>query len=311
VVDLRGKPWNQLLVDPESDLFKVIGWLGEEERRCLCWLAKEVYTGAGLIVDGGSYLGASAYCLAEGLSQNRTASFAKPPIYAFDLFVALDEYVANDINEKVRPMALNDPYLDVFQRQTTKYFDLIKIFSGDICQYSMRNTPIEILFIDVAKTLEINQHLAKEFFPALIPSQSLVIQQDFYHLWHPYIHVTMEYLRDYFEILDPLVRFQSRLYRLKSPIPAKHLDRIIRYDFSLAERAELLARSAETSPSPTKEMLEAIELFEILLSGDKRLFQERQHEFELRRAGYENGNELWHVEARRVMSMARDRGMAG
>jgi hypothetical protein len=310
MVDLRGKPWNQLVVDPKSDLFRVIGWLGEEERRCLCWLAKEVYTGAGLIVDGGSYIGASAYCLAEGLSQNPTTSFTEPSIYAYDLFVALDEYVVNDINEKVRRMALNESYFDIFQQQTAKYCDLIKVFRGDICQYSLLDKPIEILFIDVAKTLEINKHLAREFFPALIPGKSLVIQQDFYHLWHPYIHVTMEYLRDYFEILDPLVRHQSRLYQLQSPIPTEHLDRITRYDFSLAERTKLLARSAESSPSPTKEMLEAIELFEILLSGDKQLFQTRQIEFERRRAGYEKGDELWHVEARRVMAMAQDRGMA-
>ena len=39
----------------------------------------------------------------------------------------------------------------------------------------------EVLFIDLAKDWSINDHVARLFFPSLIPGQSVVIQQDYVH----------------------------------------------------------------------------------------------------------------------------------
>ena len=49
------------------------GMVGFEERRMLYWLGAEHYSGAGVIVDAGAYLGASAFALSAGLAKSRHA----------------------------------------------------------------------------------------------------------------------------------------------------------------------------------------------------------------------------------------------
>jgi len=307
-MDLTAKPWNGATVTPPEGVFSVKGMLGDEERRCLYWLARYLYSGAGAIIDAGSFIGASAYCLAEGLRANPNSAGRTGVIHAYDLFEAWDQYVADAITRDIRPLALGDKYQDIFEQQNRDHLDLIAIHSGDLCRHQWTSGPIEILFIDVAKTLKLNSHLVQQFFPALIPGRSIVVQQDFYHIWHPYIHVTMEYLRDYFEIVDGLVVHQSRVYRLREAIPKAELERVVSYGFTARERTALLLRSAQASSSPVREMLEAITLLDAIMAEDRPLFLERWSAFQQENPGFASRTELWAYEIPRVLDDAVRRG---
>jgi hypothetical protein len=242
------------------------------------------------------------------LRANDNYAGQKGVIQSYDLFEALDQYVADAISRDVRPLALGGKYQDIFEEQNKSHLDLIRIWPGDLCQYAWTHGPIEILFIDVAKTLKLNSHIARQFFPALIPGRSIVIQQDFYHIWHPYIHVTMEYLRDYFEILDELVLHQSRVYRLREPIPAVELERVVSYAFTPRERSALLLRAAQASSTPVREMLEAITLFDAVIANDRELFLERWDDFQKKHPDFVGQPQLWAREVPRVVAIATQRG---
>lgn len=52
-------------------------------------LAKDLYTGAGEIIDAGPLLGLSTFAMARGLSQNERVPQKARHIYSFDLFLDL------------------------------------------------------------------------------------------------------------------------------------------------------------------------------------------------------------------------------
>jgi hypothetical protein len=168
---LSAKPWNAAGVAP-STLDTAIGMIGPEERRALWWLAREVLRD-GAIVDAGSFLGASTFCLAAGAAASPHAAERKGPIvHAFDHFKAIDAYVAETISRQVRPTAPGDSYLDLFMAQVEPHASIIRAVPGDFLQARWDEGPIDLLFIDVAKSEALNAHVVGTMFPHLVPGES-------------------------------------------------------------------------------------------------------------------------------------------
>ena len=264
---LQGKPWEEADDYPEA-IFSTVGMLGPEERRCLFYLAKTHYAGRGTLVDAGAFLGASACSLAAGLALSGRADAPTARIYSYDYFRAVDEYVVQAISERVRPISPGDSFLDIFETQTAPWSALIEATAGDFSEVTWSGAPIEILFIDVAKTLALHSHVVQTFFPHLIPGHSVVIHQDYHHAWHPYIHVAMEYLDEYFELIDPLVQHQSRVWTCNAPIPDVRLRRVVEFDFSPDERAALLDRRLTRESGPSGSMLKLVRTWDACQAGD-------------------------------------------
>lgn len=259
-----GKPWNSEPI-PEG-ILDPIGMIGLEERRALHWIARE-WTGQGSIVDAGSYLGASAFCLAAGVAASKRRPRG-PVVFAYDRFCADDDYVAKAITSASRPTAPGDSYLDLFLAQTSRHSELIQANPGDFLEARWQGDEIDVLFIDIAKTPQLNAHAVGEFFPSLVPGRSLLVQQDWYHCWHPYIHVTMEYLAEEFELVDELIEHQSRLWALRKPIPTEKITRLARGDLGREERRGLLGRLVDQASPHFRPMAEAIRAWQYFLDGD-------------------------------------------
>jgi|GEM_PF-5072735 len=81
---------------------------------------------------------------------------------------------------------------------------------------------IEIMFLDVCKTPELNFSMQK-LYSRMIPGRSLLIHQDYIHPCLPYIKVTMGYLAEYFEYIGS-TRINSAVWLLKKEIPQEILD---------------------------------------------------------------------------------------
>lgn len=295
---IRDKPWN--ISAAPSEIYKPKGMIGPEERRALYWLAKNWLTGRGAIVDAGAYIGASAFSLAAGLSANPNIAGSRPVIHSFDYFRVVDDYVARDLPEDAgRIVKPGDDYLDVFLRQTRAYRCLIEPHPGDFL--TMRwNAPIEILFIDIAKTPELNAHLLREFFPHLIPGHSVVIQQDFFHCWHPHIHITMEALEPYFEILDRRIDYTSRLYRYTKAIPPAALEEAARYAYSPEQRLTMLDAIAGKEIGDLRAMMEVVTMWQLALDGNNAPLEQRHADL-LRRYGAVREEANWWRQAQEVM----------
>ena len=275
------------------DLFAPKGMVGPEERRCYFWLAKAWLSGAGCIVDAGSFLGASAFAFAAGAAASGRRDFAgRPLIHAYDYFSVVDPYVGEAITRDVRPIAEGESYLDIFAAQTAPFADMIRAHPGDFLEHRWHGDPIEILFIDIAKTQPLNSHAVGEFFGCLIPGRSILIHQDYYHCWHPYIHIEMEYLADEFELLDEHVPYQSRVWRLVKPIPSEKLARVRAHDFTKDERLALLDRLAGKSSDFFRPMIDLVKVWQL---------HHVERDFEAAHAGLQRMRQAYGIDGRQEL----------
>jgi hypothetical protein len=293
------KPWN-VMQAPDA-LYAPKGMIGPEERRALYWIGSSWFTGKGAIVDAGAYVGASAFCLAAGVAANPAARPAEPCIHSFDYFRALDAYVVEQISRDFRPAAIGESYLDIFWRQIAPYRELVRAVPGDFLEARWTGGPIEVLFVDIAKTQPLNSHLIGEFFPHLLPGRSLLVQQDFYHCWHPHIHITMEALAPYFGILDRHIEHQSRLYLCTKPIPPGAIAQAARYAYAKNGRLALLDALARKENGAMRAMIDVVKLWQLVLDGDLRAADRQYSALAARHAGLPK-NGLWRTQAQEVLA---------
>ena len=119
----------------------------------------------------------------------------------------------------------------------------VRVHAGDVMDARWSGRPIEILFVDVAKSLPIWKHVLGTFYPSLIPGVSILVHQDYHHPLLPWIHVAQEHLAPYFEVVEPHAD-DSVAFRLAERIPDRVLDDVARYDFPLPDHLPLLERAA-------------------------------------------------------------------
>jgi tetratricopeptide (TPR) repeat protein len=216
------------------------GMLGHSEASLCYYLAKEVFTGQGTILDAGSFLGKSAYFFAQGLLANPRYVAGRDRIHCFDNFLVNEEgtvrFAACELDRTIR---IGDSIREIFEEQVATVRDLLEVHDGDFHTTDWPHRPVEILLVDIAKTESLNRRTVELFFPDLIPRRSVVIQQDYHHPWLPHIHVLMEYLADYFDLIVPRVD-DSAAFLFRRPIPPEVLRRAIAWDFTYEEQVQLM-----------------------------------------------------------------------
>src|ERR1700674_2822526 len=164
------KPW----LDPNAQAGSyALGLLGLEERKLLYQLASHYYTGEGAVVDLGSFCGASTCCLAAGLRDNPRA--AGRHVDSYDNFIASEPYLVDFVRTQFgEGIDLGQSFASMFRRATVEFAHLIEVHAGDLLEQNWLSAEsIEILFIDVAKTLALSGKVLTEFFPNLRPGKSI------------------------------------------------------------------------------------------------------------------------------------------
>jgi SAM-dependent methyltransferase len=224
------------------------------ELRMLNRLADEHYTGAGCIVDAGCFLGGSTTALADGLRRNlRRRGLAETKrIHSFDRF-EVEDYTRGTFFPKSMPAGSS--FRASFESNVAPYKELVEVHAGDITEYEWTGEPIEILFIDVAKHWTVCDWVTRQFFPALIPGRSIVVQQDYlYHHWNAWLHVTMELYREYFEYVGD-TDVNSAVFRYVKKIPDDVLREKSVESLGLDEKRELMDRAASRFEGRKRELL--------------------------------------------------------
>jgi len=201
----------------EKYFYTVPTMLSEEEIRLLRWAAHEYYEGEGEIIDAGCFLGGSTMALAEGLARNEQTSASQKVIHTFDRFIVYPHEMEASYITPFAQIQSAGSFRALFEENVTPLRSRIQVTEGDFLQQVWSRKPVEILFVDVAKTPELNEHLIREFFPLLIPGRSLLIHQDYN--WHglPWLVLGMDFFAEKFEILDDLP-YGTRMYRCIQPI---------------------------------------------------------------------------------------------
>lgn len=237
------KPWQAIeaVTLPGGAIPSMISF---DERRYLQWLSQERYTGAGAIVDCGPLLGGSTVALAEGLRRNpRVPDTLKADrICSYDLFEYY-RYMTGLFAGELEPAA-RESLLPRFLANTEPWRPMIRAHPGDVQRFAWSGEPIELLFIDLAKSWTLQAHLLREFFPALIPGVSIIVQQDYFFQGCPWIHVVMECLSDY---VTPVHGTDGSTlgFVLDRAIPDKLLHIDYERELSAPDKGRLIERAAQ------------------------------------------------------------------
>ena len=210
---LQRRPWRERGLSPE--VLEATTMLSIEERQLLAWLAESYWRGEGAIVDGGCFLGGSTLALAEGLRAHPQAP-AGARIDVYDLFET-EPYMV-DLYFPGTGLQAGDSFRGEFDKATAAVADLLEVHDGDLAQLGWDGRPIEVLFVDFAKSWSLNDVVVREFFPRLIPDRSIVLQQDYAFAFQPWIAITMEHLRDCFEPVA-FAEYNTVAFACRAPVP--------------------------------------------------------------------------------------------
>ena len=124
---------------------------------------------------------------------------------------------------------------------------------------------IEILFVDLSKSWDLNDFVIDQWFPALLPGAYLV-QQDYFSWYTYWLPITMEALSDCFEYIDYAFG-GSAVYRCIKPVTPGTSARI--RNLSFPEMEALFDRAILRSPAPGAEVLKAAKGCFYLAFGDR------------------------------------------
>lgn len=212
---------------------QLLGMTTNEEQDYLTQYAREQFKGQGAIVDLGCWLGSTTISLAAGLDRRPNAP--KYTVNAFDTFrwESWMEPYAGKLAGKLHPGA---SFLGEFRKRIALYSEHISIHKGDLTRLPWDCGPIEFLLIDAMKNWKLSSSINKNFLPAVISAEGLVMHQDFKFWGCPWIHLTMYRLRKCFVLERDLEASPGTVFRLVSPITSNHVENeLTALDFSVSE----------------------------------------------------------------------------
>ena len=176
----------------------------------LHYLARTQYRNRGSIIEFGPLGGVSTCALALGAPE--------AILHAYDFWIyhdSLRDYFPG------RYLRLGQSVLPAFLENIRPFRDRVRVHRGDLTRQRWASGPIEIVFVDAAKTPASLLHMFREFFPWVVP-QGWIVWQDYVSATCPWIHLALEELADYFEYWDS-PEGGTVVTRLKCPLPREPL----------------------------------------------------------------------------------------
>lgn len=256
-MSLEGIKSGKWLQVPPGELDLVRAQLNRDERQLLYYIAKEYCDGSGAIVDGGAFVGGSAKCLAIGLRDNETI----PADRKFGLIHSCDTW-RSDVWIPAKWFSdgvpvLGGSFLRHYIEALGGLLDYVNVHQGDVAKFPWSGEPIDLLFLDLCKTMETTDAVTLSFFPCLVPGRSIVIQQDFsfesHNIW---IYIVMERLWDHFEVIAQCSRNSVAFLQVK-PFSETDLKNALVLPMSHQERMDLALAHAQRFSGETRRRLEA------------------------------------------------------
>ena len=186
-------PWRDVSGVDMAAALAVPSMLTHQESQLYHWIGLNA-AGIGATIDLGAFAGGSAARLLQGLHLG-----GKPHhLHAYDRFTASADARARHLSSGGVALTTKENILPLVQQLLTPWQKNLTLHPGDIAAQVWPGDPVEILAIDAGKSPKLADHIAAQFFGALVPGRSLVIQQDFLHATQPWLAVQMQRLAGYF-----------------------------------------------------------------------------------------------------------------
>ena len=228
-------PWT--LLEVPSEATRLPAMLSDEERAYLYWLTREAYVGWGAVIDLGPWVGASSSALAAGLRDRKSSA----KVQSFDLFEWTREYMERHLPEDLPQGA---DFMHVFERETAEFAPWIDAHKQDLCKASWSGSEIEILFVDAAKSWDLNEAIMRAYGPHLRPGASRVVLQDFRHPHTIWLALTFDTQPDLWEQVEAVSRGQTVTFNARRAISDDDLRSFARRieDFDREQLVEVFER---------------------------------------------------------------------
>jgi tetratricopeptide (TPR) repeat protein len=221
-------------IDVPQDVSAVPAMLENEERQYLIWVTAVPFEGFGAVVDLGPWLGGSSVAMAHGLRLR-----GKPGrVQSYDLFAWEPAYMSSLATD----LRQGDDFQPLFRKVTAAYADRIDAQRMDLMQGSWNGGPIEILFVDAAKSWGLWREILRVFGPHLVPGRSRVVHQDFRHSACPWLPLTCDAHPEVWRQAEAVDVGSTVTFIPQCPLRPEDADRLVRQDLPYAQRIELLQR---------------------------------------------------------------------
>jgi hypothetical protein len=212
--DLIRRPWRDVALP--SDAVGIPTMLSKAERKLLYSLARDYASDDAAIVDAGCFLGGSTAALLAGV-RDRREPWTGPPVESYDLFrveaFTIPKFFAAD-----RTVRVGDSFRSRYDTHVDRFDVPHLVHEGDITEIGWSGGPIDVLFLDVLKSWEINDAVLRDFLPALVPGRSVIVHQDYGWGDTPWIPITVELLRDSLVLLD-WMEWGSHVFFVERELP--------------------------------------------------------------------------------------------
>src|SRR5919201_4761696 len=225
--------------------------LSKAERRLLYWLARNYAAGDGAIVDAGCFLGGSTAALLAGV-RDRAEAWAGPPVESYDLFRVEAFTIPKFFRDQ--PVSVGESFRPRFDAHVARFDVPHVVHEGDITKIGWSGGPIDILFLDVLKSWEINDAVLRDFFPSLVPGRSIIVHQDYGWADTPWIPITVELMRDSLVLID-WMEWGSHVFFVERELPTHVIAEGVR-NLDLDRRFELIDRAVARSEGWIRGMIE-------------------------------------------------------
>lgn len=176
------RDWERIRAADLAQALAVPSMLSLAESQLYHWCGRQAQ-GFGATVDLGAFAGGSAARLLSGLMHSGQPFH----LHAYDRFTAGPRPQANFLADQLEPSGKVVDILALAQANLAPWQDHVSFHPGDIGDMAWTGGPIEILAYDAGKDAATSDHIATQFFPALVPGRSLILHQDFLRPDQPWL----------------------------------------------------------------------------------------------------------------------------
>lgn len=247
---LARRPWRS--VDVPDDVLAVPTMLSVQELGLLYSLARDYARGDAAIVDAGCFLGGSSAALLAGL-RDRPEPWRGPPVVSYDLF-EVEQYTVEQYFSGEDALEVGQSFRPVYDRMVSGFSEPHVVREGDIVSLGWDGGPIEVLFIDVLKTWDVNDAVLRDFFPHVIPGRTVLVHQDYGWGEVPWIYITVELMRESLRWIESLP-YGTHVFAVERPIPEHVLNTKVK-DLPPDEKLALMDRAIANNVGEGRAMAE-------------------------------------------------------
>jgi hypothetical protein len=236
---LNVSDWKAVVVDYPDHIATMIS---PEEKQYLYWLGRSVWQGKGLIVEIGPWLGGSTWCLAAGMQASGHRQSKRLLVY--------DNFIWRDFMSERASLNFKagECFYTEFLKNISSYDGIVdsykqalpdEIIASDQEAKSKRYStnekvaifqslpgmePVEIVFVDGAKSWLGLKHLLLGVVDRLIPGHSLLVCQDYKYWGNYWVALMVTFLNEYFQPIHNVLSATTVTFRLVRSISRGSLE---------------------------------------------------------------------------------------